>query len=191
MKRVVFLALGACVLFFTIALGKVQPTMPEGEKNAYFGNSSYRTTVRAYTPETWIFTVCNCNCSSSDNGEARFFLKFYVDGECFWNEYDSTTYKTWRCDRGTNVTWSYAVQPWNVIQPATRYATIELYWLNGNESRLEDTVSFTIDITIPVTMQHVQASSYLAIYLILCFLALSYYYTSGLDLKEERKRALE
>lgn len=185
--------LALAVLAFPLAnsLGHVPLTTAEGQKDAYFVDVLYKAVVRASTSDRWAFTVYNLNCGENGSGEAHFFFKFYVNGELWWDEYNSTSYRTWRCDKGNKLALGYAIKGWDVIQPAANDARIELYWSNSEGLQLEDVISFSINVTIPVSLQHVQASSYLAVYLIICFVALSYYYITWLDSAEGRRQALE
>jgi hypothetical protein len=180
-----FLILAVLVWCLTYTLIHEPPVAVNGEKDAYFANVIYEAKVRAREDDTWIFTVYNINCEENDKGEARFFLKFYLDGDLWWDESEVTSYKNWLCNRGNNVTLSYKIRGWDVIQPRDLNAKIELYWLNQGKPQLEQAIYFDVSVAILVSLQHIHALSYLLAYLIACFLVLSYYYVSRLMLKEE------
>jgi hypothetical protein len=121
------------------------------------------------------------NCSENDQGAARFFFKFYSDNELWFDEYNSTRYRTWSCSKGSAATHQYEINPWSPIQPITHDTRIELYWYRDGTAHLEDTASFTVTVTLLIPLQHILATGYLAAYLIACFLLLSYDYVAGLE----------
>ncbi len=168
-----------CILMSTLNL--VPSVMA---KDAYVERMAYNAKVRAKIPDTWIFTVQNIDCAENSDGEAWFFFKFFLDGQLWWDEYDFTSYRTWQCNKGNNVTLGYKIEGWNVIEPVFRDARVDLYWSNNGEFQLVDSVSFNIAITIVAPLQHIRVFSYLTVYLFIGFLLLSYYYVSGLGLEE-------
>jgi hypothetical protein len=174
---------------FTLCLASIwiheSPVTAKVEHDAYFADAIHATKLRAREDDNWIFTVHNVNCVENDEGEASFFFKFYLDGELWWDESESTSYRTWLCKRGDNVTLSYKINRWNVIQPVLRNAEIELYWFNGGNPQLEEAISFDFSVTTLVSLQHIHATSYLLAYLMVCFIILSYYYVTRLTLKED------
>jgi hypothetical protein len=152
-----------------------------GEQEAKFTQVTYSAIIHAETMDTWTFTVYNANCSENDQGEARFFLRIYADDKLSMDEYNSTTYRTWNCSKGSTVSRSYSIMGWNTIQPVTHDMLVELYWYRNGTAVLEDTASFTISVTLHITLQHIVATGYLVVYLIVCVLLFSYDYVEGLE----------
>jgi hypothetical protein len=159
----------------------LQSVRSETDKDASLTQTKYSSPIRAYVDDVWIFTVHNTNCAESDRGEARFFLKFYLDTEEWWDEYNSTDYRTWLCKKGETIRRGYSIRGWNFLQPAWVNMKVELYWLNRGVPQLEDTSSFKIAVTIFVQLQHIQATSYLAVYLFALFLVWAYIHVTGLE----------
>jgi hypothetical protein len=153
----------------------------QGEGNAKFTQVKYQAITPSGTPDTWTFTIHNTNCSENDEGTAQFFYRFYVDGSLSFDEYNSTTYRTWNCTEGQTVSNSYTVSAWSTTTPVTHDIRIELYWLHNDTSSLEDTAQFTISVTVFMPLQNIYATSYLALYLIACFLLLLYDYVLSLE----------
>jgi hypothetical protein len=180
-KNLGFLALTA-FLSAIIVLGTAFPVKSEtGEQNAKFTQVLYNPRIHAGTMDTWAFTVYNANCSENDQGEARFFFRFYADNELWLDEYNSTQYRTWNCSKGSTVSHSYSIRGWDAIQPVAHDLRIELYWYRNGTAVLEDTTSFTIAVTLHITLQHIIATGYLVAYLIACVLLFSYDYVEGLE----------
>jgi len=180
-RSLTFLTLAA-FLSVLIVLTIASPAKSEiGEQQAKFTQVIYSARIHAETRDTWTFTVFNVNCSENDQGAARFFLRFYADNELGLDEYNSTRYTTWSCSKGSTVARHYSINPWNPIQPITHDTRIELYWYSNGTAHLEDTASFTFAVTLHIPLQHILATGYLAVYLIACFLLLSYYHVAGLE----------
>jgi hypothetical protein len=153
----------------------------QGEGNAKFTQVKYQTTIPSDTPDIWTFTTHNINCSENDEGMAQFFFEFYVDGSLSFDEYNSTTYRTWNCTKGQTVSNSYTAAAWSTISPVTHDIRIELYWYHNGTSVLEDTALFNISVTVFMPLQNIYATSYLALYLMACFLLLMYDYVLSLE----------
>jgi hypothetical protein len=153
----------------------------QGEGNAKFTQVNYRATLPSGTPDTWSFTVRNTNCTENDEDMAQFFFEFYVDGSLSFNEYNSTTYRTWNCTEGQTVSLSYPIVGWSTIVPETHDIRVELYWFYNGTSCLEDTALFNVDVTVFMPLQDIYATSYLALYLGACLLLLLYDYVLSLE----------
>jgi hypothetical protein len=151
------------------------------EEDAKLTQVEYSARIRATTSDTWRFTVYNANCSENDQGVARFFFEFYVDNELWFDEYNATQYRTWNCSKGSTVSHSYNIRGWSTIRPVTHDLRIELYWYSNSTVHLEDVTSFEVAVTVLISLQHVYATGYLAVYMIACFLLFSYDYVAGLD----------
>jgi hypothetical protein len=152
----------------------------EETKDAYVISVEYSENIPAGKEDTWSITVHNLNCAANENGEAWFFFKFYIDGEPWWDEYKSTDYKMWRCDKGKTITNNYHINGWNIIEPVTREIKTELYWYDNDECHLKDAVSFNINITMCVSFSHIYAISYLTFYLMAFFALLLYNHLTAL-----------
>lgn len=161
-------------------------TMPpisksQNKESANIANVDYAAEIPSNNPVLWSLTIHNVNRSENEQGEARFFFEFYADETLFFDEYNSTRYKTWLCTEGETVTHRYQLSPWQDITPVTRDLKIKLYWFYNATATLEDTASFKVSTTILMPLQHIYATSYLAIYLMACFLLLTYDYISSLE----------
>jgi hypothetical protein len=152
----------------------------QNEKGATFIAAKYSTRVRSQTSDLWNFTVHNADCSENDQGSARFFLDFYLDDNLWFDEYNSTAYMTWSCDKGKTVSHAY-IKNWPDVQPFAHDMRVELYWFDNGTSHLEDTLSFKTTVTVPVTLQHIIPTSYIALYLIACAILLTYDYVASLE----------
>jgi len=157
-------------------------------KNAFFICVKFNEKISSGKADTWIFTVHNKYCSENAEGDAWFFLRFYLDNEIWWDEYSSTTYKVWLCKRGENVTRGYSIKGLEAVFPVTRKIRVELYWLYEGKSRKEDEISFNVDLTMIIPLRHTYAVSYFAFYIILSFGLAFYYYVSKLEHEHERFR---
>jgi hypothetical protein len=165
-----------------ILLGTAIPGYPEaGDQDARFTKVAYQSRILSNTKDVWAFTVHNTNCSDSDQNATRFFVIFYVDKELWFNEYNGTQYKTWPCAKDTTVTRKYNIREWQTVRPTSHDVQVELYWSSNGTARLEDTTSFTIDVMIHISLQHILATGYFAAYLIACFALFSYEYVLGLE----------
>lgn len=157
------------------------PLSESQEECAKFTQVKYNARIRSGKTDTWTFTIYNVNRSENDQGAAQFFLKFYVDDSLYFDEYDSTRYKTWPCNKGETVSHSYQAARWPDILPATRNLRIELFWFYNGTSHLEDTALFTVGTTVLMSLQHIYATGYLAVYLLACFVLLTYDYVVSLE----------
>jgi len=169
---------------FINALNLIPQAGAETPRDAYFIRVNYTPKIQANKADTWIFTIYNAECMTNENGEAWFFLVFYIDGESWWDEYNKTSYKIWRCDKGDNVTKGYGVEGVKTMEPLTREIKVELYWYSNGERYLEDALSFSIDVTLLLPLYHIYVSSYLIVYLIACAMLLLNYYITALEYEE-------
>jgi hypothetical protein len=135
--------------------------------------------VHAYTSEVWNFTVHNANCYGNQSGDAEFFLNIHLDGTLWFDEYNGTSRKTWSCSVGQTVSRSY-LKDWPEVQPFKHDLRVELYSYCNGTSRLEDTLSFSTSVVVPVSLQHIIPTSYLAVYLMACAALLAYDYVASL-----------
>ena len=169
-------------LSFLIVLSAAAPVKSETEEeNAMFTKVTYSPKIPVNTKDTWTFVIYNANCSENGQNTARFFLILYDDNELWLNEYNDTEYKTWSCNKSSTVTRKYNIRGWQVTRPASRDLRVELYWDNNGTISLQDVTSFTIEIIIHISLQHIFATGYFAAYLIACFVLFSYVYIQGLD----------
>lgn len=177
-----------CILLVFIVLVNSQTVVQsetEAAKDAYFTKVDYpRFKVYQATRHAWTFqvklTVYNANCSVDDVGTARFFLKIYENGGLVLNEYNDTTYKTWKCDKGsTKLLGRQADIPtWN--DPKRCNFKIELYWNHDKEFYLQDTTLFTVDIVLFVDQNNLNLLfSYSAFYISLTVLLILHLMTTG------------
>jgi len=146
----------------------------EGARGAYFTQVEYPATVYEGKDSVWNLTIFNKNCTTNGEGDASFFFKFYLDGDLWWNEYNSTDYETWQCSRGNLVTRLYQISTWDAMKPVNHELKIELYWYDGNASQLQDVVSLPVSVAIHTELGNLMISSYIAIYLV-AILLLGFY----------------
>lgn len=154
------------------------------EKGAYIKEFNHKLKIYPQTPDMWNLTVYNVKYEESEQGEAWFSFKFYIDGKLWLDEYNSTEYKAWLCKKGTATLRVYMVKGWSVLEPQKHEIKIELYRVYSGENStkfyLEDTVYSNIAIIMVLPLQHIYVFSYFAAYLIACFLLLTVYYISEL-----------
>jgi hypothetical protein len=167
-----------CLLVVVFWLPSAQA---QGGRNAKITQVNYQATIPSGTPDTWSFTIHNTNCSENKEGMAQFFFEFYIDGSLSFDEYTSTAYRTWNCTEGQTVSNSYESTGWSTSAPETHNVRIELYWFYNGTSYLEDTAMFNVEVTVFMPLQDIYATSYLALYLIACFLLLIYDYVLSLE----------
>ena len=153
----------------------------QGVGNAMITKVKYGATVPSGVSDNWIFTVHNKNCSGNDEGSAQFFFEFYVDGSLSFDEYNSTTYRTWNCSKGQTVSNGYMILGWSTAVPLTREVRVELFWFHNGTSFLEDTADFAVGVTVLMPLQDIYATSYLAVYVIAFILLLMYDYVLSLE----------
>lgn len=173
------------VIFSMINLNLAFASLP---KDAFFSDVNVGEKIPSGTVSTWTFTVYNKQCSENENGDAWFFLKFYIDGEIWWDENISTSYKKWLCRKGENITRSYNIKGLEEALPIAHKVKVELYWWNGGDARKEDELSFMIVVTMIIPLRHTYATSYLAFYLILCSASAFGYYISTIEHEHEKFR---
>jgi hypothetical protein len=128
---------------------------PESEVYQTFGN-------------TWNFTldltVHNVECSDNASGQAWFFFKIYRNEEIWWDEYNNSTYKVWRCTVGGIQRRSYRVLIPTWEDPKDYDFKIELYWNHGDVFHLQDTTCFTVTCALLLDPKHQVVLAYLSIY---------------------------
>ena len=180
-RSLLILAFLVCILTNNLDLATA---MPEGKKDAYIKSLTHKSQIRAQTPDLWNLTVHNVNCAENDQGEAWFSFKFYLNGELWWDESDSTGHRTWLCHKGEFVSRGYQIEGWNIPEPNSRDLKIELYRFHNGTFLLEDTMTSSIVITMFMPLQHIYAFSYLAVYLIAQFISLFLYYVAKLGFEE-------
>jgi membrane protease YdiL (CAAX protease family) len=165
------------VAFFN--LSNLAGPIVEGSRDAYFTNVKHGTTAYEGKNFTWSLTTFNKNCSTDSEGRALFYFLFYLDGDLWWSEYNNTEYQTWPCKRGNSVTRSFSVPTWYSVKPAIHNLKIELYWSDGNASRLQDGVSFPVSVAVHVDRDNLVIYSYLVICLGAVFILGFYMTTTG------------
>jgi len=147
----------------------------KAKSGAYFLDIDYAAEIPAGEADRWSFVVRNENCGTSESGEAWFFLKIFVDDQLWWNEFNDTEYKIWRCDKGSTIKLTYIVAEWNEFTPRTHKVAVELYYYYNNQSYLQDVRTFEVNVTVPMMISHLYAFSYMVLY-IFSSLAFLYYY---------------
>jgi hypothetical protein len=155
-------------------------TLLEEEKGSYIKNFIHRSEIYPQTPDVWNLTIYNVNYAENDRGESWFFFRFYINGELWWDEYTSTAYRVWLCNKGTAVSRGYQTKGWNILEPQSDAIKVELYRFYNGTSYLEDTAYANITVIMVIPLQHIYALSYFAAYLIACFLILTFHYLAGL-----------
>jgi membrane protease YdiL (CAAX protease family) len=151
----------------------------EGAHGAYFVNVGYPATAYAGENSSLSFVVYNKNCSANGMGYANFYLVFYVDGDVWWNEYNNTDYKTWKCSVGSSVALSYSLSSWDTAMPVAHDMMIELYSYNGNASQLQDVASFSVSVAVHAGLGSLIISGYVFLFLIALFFLGFYVLTGG------------
>jgi len=175
----IILTASIALLCIFVALSSLPSSSGQNEAGASFVSAKYKTKVHSYTSEVWNFTIHNTNCSGNSADEAQFFLNIYLDGSLWFDEYNDTTRKTWPCSVGKTVSHVY-LKDWPEAQPFKHDLRVELYWYYNGTSRLQDTLSFSTSVGVPVSLQHIIPTSYLAVYLMACALLLTYDYVASL-----------
>lgn len=175
-----FLTLFA-LLSFLIIFSMTRPVFSQPEGKAKITGLQYSPLIQSGTSDTWAFTISNADCTGDNQTAARFFFEFELEGQVFFDEYNSSTYKTWPCNKGQTVSHHYQTDVWSVTRPDRRNFTVRLYWFIDGVARLEDAASFSIGIGMLVPFQHIYVTGYLALYLIACFLLFSYDYVVGTE----------
>ena len=173
------IAASVALLCVFVALAYLPFSEGQNEGDASFVAAKYKTKVHSYTTEVWNFTVHNANCLENDGGEAQFFFDIYTDGSLWFDEYNNTARRTWPCGVGKTVSHTY-LKDWPEMQPFTHELEVRLYWFHNGTSQLEDTLAFSTSVVVPVSLQHIIPTSYLAVYLIACALLLAYDYAASL-----------
>lgn len=148
--------------------------------------------------ETWRFTIVltvrNEFCSADALGASWFFVKIYDDGKLWWNEYNDTAYRIWRCNRSSTVKRYYEakISTWN--RPKIHNIKIELYWYCNGTPYLQDTTSFTVTLVLFLRLfpPHWTVLCYLFVYSIITVGLIVYLSADG-SLKipiEEKKKPI-
>ena len=147
----------------------------KAKSGAYFLDIDYAAEIPAGEADRWSFTVRNENCGTPESGEAWFFLKIFIDDQLWWNEFNDTEYKIWRCDKGSTIKLTYIVAEWDEFTPRTHRVAVKLYYYYNNQSYLQDVRTFEVNVIVPMKISHLYAFSYMVLY-IFSSLALLYYY---------------
>jgi hypothetical protein len=147
--------------------------------DAYFVRVEYpKSKIYQYNQDLWNFSVQpivhNENCAVDDLGQAWFFFKFYRDGKLWWNEYNDSTYKVWRCNMGRTVLCGYRFLIPTWTGPKNYDFKIELYWDNKGTPHLLDTTPFSITCVLAVHPSYITVMSYEFVYSFATFLLLFY-----------------
>lgn len=170
------------VLFSVLIVFSVtRPVLSQSEEKAKITGLQYTPLIQSGSSDIWTFTVSNAECTGDNQTAARFFFEVELEGQIYFDEYNSSTYKTWPCSKGQTVSHHYQTDVWSVTRPDRRDLTVRLYWFTNGVARLEDTASFSFGISMLVPFQHVYVIGYLAVYLIACFLLFSYDYVVGTE----------
>jgi len=176
------------LIFLTVTLmgGVSLPRLMSlhGVESAYFVVVDYPKSVKSQANENvWNFTldltIRNVNCSEDVSGQAWFFLKFYLDGELWWNEYNGSAYKVWRCDRGYMSQRRYGVLLPTWTGPKNYDFKIELHWYHEGISNLEDATCFTISCVLLLNPRHQFVIGYLCVYSFVIVIISLYLATTG------------
>ena len=179
------------LLILTIAMGILidssnsMPSVNTGGGGASFTKVEYpKSKTYQVNNSVWsykvYFTVYNKNCSVDTSGRARFFFKFYQNGEPWWNEYNDTTYRTWQCNIGFQVRLRYIINIPIWQGPDTFDFKIELYWDYDDTPYLQDTTSFTVACVLFTHLFPFQLTvfSYLCVYLFITIFLILYFWTT-------------
>jgi membrane protease YdiL (CAAX protease family) len=145
-----------------------------GARGAYFTKVGHPATVYEGKNSTFSFMVYNKNCTSNGEGNASFYFMFYLDGDVWWNESNSTGYQFWPCNMRGLIIRSYVVPPWHIMKPVVHDLKIELYSYDRNASQLQDVVFFPISVLVHVEIESMIISN-LVILLGIVLLFLGYY----------------
>ena len=169
--------LSCLLIFLTFSL----PVLAQSGQNAKITNVQYAPIIHSGNGDTWTLTIHNPDRVGDNQTAARFYFEVEIDGGIFFDEYNSSTYQTWPCNVSQSVSHHYQTNIWTVTRPETHEVTVKLYWFSQGVAHLEDTVSFSIGISMLVPLQHVLVVGYLAIYLIGGFLLFAYDYVRGTE----------
>ncbi len=156
---VLFILMLAVTVFISTNGGLLLNT--EGEQCAYFTKVQYPTTTFQGKDTSLTFEVYNKNCTTDS-----FFFMFYLSGDPWFDEYNATTYKTWRCSQESSVSRNYQIASWNTVKPIAHTLRVELYSYDGNTSQFQDVRMFTISVGVQVKPGNLIVSSYETVYLI-------------------------
>jgi membrane protease YdiL (CAAX protease family) len=142
-----------------------------GTHGAYFTKVEHPATVHEGKNSTISPTVYNKNCTTNGDGNASFYFIFYLDGDVWWNESNSTSYQFWHCNTGLSVIRSYVIPPWYTMTPSVHGLKIELYSYDRNMSQLQDVASFSISILVHLKIESMIISSLVILFgIVLIFL---------------------
>jgi membrane protease YdiL (CAAX protease family) len=159
------------VLFSLVNYSSLTPSRnTEGARAAYFTKVKHPATAYEGKNFTCSLTIYNKNCTTDGEDNAYFYFMFYLDGDLWWSEYNNTDYQIWQCNRASSVTRGYIVSSWHTTKPVVHDLKIELYWYDGNASRVEDFVSFSVSVAVHVEPANLMIYSYVFVYLMSIFL---------------------
>jgi len=179
-NRKSFTKLNFTIILLIASIDFASQTLISGEKGAYIREFNHKLTIYQQTSDIWNLTVYNAEYEENDAGEAWFFFRFYIDENLWLDEYNSTEYKVWLCQKGTAISRIYKVKGWGVLEPQNLRIKIELYRFYDGKFYLEDTICSNVTIVMILPIKHIYVFSYFAAYLVACFLLLAIYYISGL-----------
>ncbi|MEM2913980.1 MAG: CPBP family intramembrane glutamic endopeptidase [Candidatus Bathyarchaeia archaeon] len=160
-------------------LSSILPQAREGAQGAYITKIEYPEVTFSGNNVTLSLIVHNKNCTNEGEDSGTFFFNFYIDNEFWWSEYNSTPYKTWKCNVQTSVMCTYTIPNWSTIKPIHHNIKVELEWFDGSESHLQDAISFPLRIAVSASFADMLILSYLAIYVIMLLLIIFYIMVAG------------
>lgn len=171
-------------------LSSILPQTREGAQGAYITKIEYPEITFSGNNVTLSLVVYNKNCTNEGEDSGTFFFIFYIDGEFWWSEYNSTFYKTWKCKVQTSVMCTYTIPGWSTMKPIYHNIKIELEWFDGSEFHLQDATSFPLRIAVSTSFTNMLILSQLAIYVIMLLLIIFYIMLAGrLGILIPQKRA--
>ncbi|MEM3784817.1 MAG: type II CAAX endopeptidase family protein [Candidatus Bathyarchaeia archaeon] len=170
-----FLELIIALIAFIDFSNQTKLSQADGSRGAYFTEIKYPSIIHQGEKITLTLTIYNKECSI-DDGNASFFLIFYVNNDLWLNEFNSTEYRTWRCEKGNAVTRHYMIAGLEDIKPVTHNLRAELFWYRGDEAVLQDVKTANVTVALIVEANNLLIHSYLTVYLIAIFL-LGFYIT--------------
>ncbi len=157
---------------------------------AYFTKVKYPEEAPQEKNVFLIFVVYNKNCTTIGEDSGSFFLKFYVDDDLWWNEYNNTDYQIWSCDRENSTVRAYIMSLWYSMKPRIHDVKVELYWYDGNEPHLQDIAYFSLTVLVYATPTNLIIFSYLIVYLLAIALLGFYMLNAGrIQISSEPQKA--
>jgi len=176
----IFIVLTAPIVLLSLINYSNSPSRNiNGARGAYFTKVEHPATVHEGKNSTFISIVYNKNCTTNGEGNASFYFMFYLDGDVWWNESNSTGYQFWHCNTGFLVVRSYVIPPWYTMKPAVHDLKIELYSYDRNVSQLQDVASFSISVLVHVKIESMIVSNLLIIFVIVLLFLGHYMLTHG------------